>query len=84
MPLVTQITLPFFQFTGKVGRQFETPLANTFIRDFNAPASQDLFNISEAQGEAMIQPDGMANSLSGKSETFVGFHARELYISAIS
>ena len=38
-----------------------TPLADGFIRDGDAPLGEQIFYIAEAQAEAVIEPDGVAD-----------------------
>jgi len=43
--------------------QFQTPLSNRFITDFNATISENVFNITKAQCESMIEPNNMTDNL---------------------
>ena len=48
-----------------------TPLADGFVRDADAPLGEQIFYIAEAQAEAVIQPDGVADDLGGKAVSAV-------------
>ncbi len=50
------------------------PLANGFVGYNNTASSKDIFNITKAKGEAMIEPDGMAGDLSRVTIAFISFH----------
>ncbi len=81
MPGIPQPSLSFFKFT-RLGRpKLLTPLADRFIRNGDTTFGQQLFDLTEAQREAVVQPDGMADYLRGKTVTLVAgnlvFHAAQ-------
>jgi hypothetical protein len=43
------------------------PLADRFVRYLNATLGQEIFDISEAQGEPIVEPNGVADDVGGKS-----------------
>jgi len=81
MPGIPQPPLSFFKCT-RLGRpKLLTPLADRFIRNGDTTFGQQLFDLTEAQREAVVQPDGMADDLRGKTVTLVAgnlvFHAAQ-------
>ena len=45
----------------------QSPLPNRIIRDSNAALGEKIFDISETQAEPVVEPDGVADDVSGKS-----------------
>ena len=53
------------------GLKFVAPQTDRLVADDNPPLSQQIFNITAAQVEAMVEPNHMLNDLERKSVTFV-------------
>ena len=51
--------------------KFLAPLTNRFMGDNNATFSEKQFNVPRAAAEHVIQPDSVADDLSGKAMTIV-------------
>jgi hypothetical protein len=81
IPGISQATLSFLQFSSIRGSKLLTPLANGFIGDGEATLGEEFFNFTKAEAEPMIQPDGVADNVGGKTMTVVagclGFHAAQ-------
>lgn len=61
VPRITQAALALLE-CARLGRtKLQTPLSDTFIRDENAAFSQELFDFTKAETEAMIEPHGVAD-----------------------
>ena len=61
IPAIAEASLSPFQFPNVIWSELLTPASNRFIRDSDASFSQQIFHITEAQTEAMIEPDGVAD-----------------------
>ena len=46
----------------------QAPLANGLVADHDTPRGQDQFDLSQAQAEAVIQPDRLVDDFSRKTE----------------
>jgi hypothetical protein len=57
MPGVAQASLPTPEDTSVCGTEGETPLPNRLIGHGDAPLGEEIFGISEAQTEPVVQPD---------------------------
>ena len=55
-----------------------TPMPNRFIRHRDTSLGEEIFDISETQAEAMIDPDGVTNDLGGKAVAAVAGHRSTL------
>jgi hypothetical protein len=71
MPLITRSGTPATQLVGVLLAKLATPLANRFVGDDDTADEQELFHVTMAQRKAEIQPDGMADDLTGEPMTFV-------------
>ena len=56
---------------GIVLPKLQTPLADGFIGDVDTAFEQHLLHIAIAQGEAIVEPDAMADDLAWKAVVFV-------------
>ena len=63
IPGVTEAALFPLKTSGIVGSEFPAPLPDSFIRNNDSAFGQKIFNITEAQTEAMIDPYGVADNL---------------------
>ena len=61
IPGIAEAPLSPFQFPNVVWTELLTPASNRFIRDGDVSLSQQIFHITEAQTEAMIEPYGVAD-----------------------
>jgi len=71
VPLVTGLWTTAAQAIGKALAELLAPAPNGLIGDNDATLRQQEFNISKAEAERVIQPDGMADDLSGKAMAVV-------------
>ena len=71
MPLITRPGTPATQLVGVLLAKLATPPADGFVGDDDTADEQELFHVTMAQRKAEIQPDGMADDLTGESMTFV-------------
>jgi hypothetical protein len=71
VPLVPRSWSAASQTVSKGLAKFLTPPPNGLIGDDNAPLSQHQLNISKAHAEHVVQPDSMADDLSGKAMSVV-------------
>ena len=81
IPGVTQPALSFLKLFRIFRPESIAPLPNGFIRDGYSTFGQKVFNISQAQAETMVEPDGVTNNFRGKAVTLVSgdwfFHAAQ-------
>jgi len=66
MPGVAELAFSALEPSAETGTELQTPAANRLVRYLNTPLGKEIFNISEAQVESMIQPDGVADDFGGK------------------
>jgi hypothetical protein len=71
MPLITRPRTPPTELVRVLLTKFATPLADRLIRYDYTTFQQQLFYITEAEAEAKIQPDGVANDFGRKTVVFV-------------
>ena len=68
---------------GEVLAEFQTPRADRLVGDHDAARGQQFLDIAIAQGEAEIEPDGVADDLSGVAVARIGMlgvvHGHEAY-----
>jgi hypothetical protein len=60
------------ELAGELATQGEAPLPDAFTGDGNSSFGEDQLNVSEAQAEEVIEPDGMADDLGRKAVAGVG------------
>ena len=58
--------------------KLDAPEANRFVACDSTPFRQQVFDISMAQIEAMIQPDSVADDVGWKTVALVYVHARSV------
>ena len=61
VPCVAETTLTAFQPAGVLGTEFDGPLPDRFVSHFHTTLSEQVFNVSEAQTESIVQPDGVTD-----------------------
>ena len=71
VPRVAQAASPAPQPPSVVEPERLTPLPNRFIRHGDTPFGEEIFNISETQAEAMVEPDGVTDDLGRKAVSVV-------------
>ena len=58
-PPVTPTGFPVPQFFGEEGGELDVPLAQGFVADPNAALLEDFLDVTLAEGETMIEPEGI-------------------------
>ena len=53
--------------TGKGWSKFQNPQPNRFVADINTALGEEIFYVTEAQGEAEVEPYGLSNNVGGKT-----------------
>jgi len=71
-----------FQSTCINGSEFDTPQADRLAGYIDASLGEQVFNITMAEIEAVVQPDGVGNYIWQKSVTLVNIHGPSLPISS--
>jgi hypothetical protein len=66
VPRVTQPPFPPLQTAGIAGAKLPTPVADALVGDGDSALRQEVLDVSEAQTEPVIQPDGVADDLGWK------------------
>jgi hypothetical protein len=57
---------------SSIGRpKLDTPTSNCLVGDGNTPFSKKVFDITEAECESMVEPDGMADDFRRKPMSFI-------------
>ena len=67
VPMGTPMGFPFLQFLGDGGAELIAPVTNCFVTDLNSALEQQFFNISVAEREAVIQPNGVLDDALGET-----------------
>ena len=66
----------FLETARKIGSEFPTPSADGFVGDNNAAFGEEIFDITEAQAETVIESDGVTDNFRRKTVSVVaGFGA---------
>jgi hypothetical protein len=73
MPFVAGLRTPPSQPIGIVLPKLPTPLTDGFMGHRDAALEQQFFHIAVAQGEAIIEPDSMADDLTGEAMVLITF-----------
>jgi hypothetical protein len=86
VPRVAQATLPSPERPGIFGTELLTPLPDGFVADDDPTLGQKILNISEAQAEAVVEPDGLTDNFRGEPVSaiagLVGCHRPSLPVIA--
>ena len=61
VPNIAEAALTPLQFSGIVGTEGLTPASDGFIRDDDSEFGEKILDVSEAQAETMVYPDGIAD-----------------------
>src|SRR5262249_27096003 len=71
MPFVSWLGASTLQLIGVVLPKFQTPLTDGFMGDVDAALEQELLHVAITQGEAVVEPDAMADNFAGEAVVFV-------------
>ena len=75
---VTETTLPTLQSPSVFRPELDAPKSDRFVGNRDASLSKQLFDVSKAHAESVVEPDGVADDLRWKSIAVVawriGFH----------
>jgi hypothetical protein len=71
VPLITWLRASTLQLIRVVLPKLQTPLADGFMGDVDTAFKEQLLHIAIAQGEAVVEPDAMANDFAWKAVIFV-------------
>ena len=71
VPRITQATLSPLEPTCLLRAELLTPLSDGLVGDYYPSLCQEIFDITEAPAEAVVEPDGMADDLRWKSVSAV-------------
>src|SRR5215475_11421419 len=71
VPFVAWLSTSMLQPIRVVLPKLQTPLADGLVRHIDTAFKQQLLHIAIAQGEAIVEPDPMADDLAGKAAMFV-------------
>ena len=77
--VATMLTL---QAAGINNSEFDTTKPDRFSADSDASLSKEIFDITVAEIEAIVEPDGIADDIGGEPVSFIGVHGPILAISA--
>ncbi|BDP44330.1 hypothetical protein DAETH_42990 (plasmid) [Deinococcus aetherius] len=67
MPPGTPSGLLVTQFLSEQGSKFDVPLAQGLVADLDAALEEQLLDIPLAKGEAVVQPQGVADDAQGET-----------------
>ena len=79
---VAVISVLAFQSASINGAELDAPEADRFSRYSDASLSEEIFDISVAKIESVVEPDCVADNVGWEPVTFVGIHLAILSISA--
>ena len=71
VPGVTQTSLAAFQVSGVPWPKLETLLADGFVGNRGSPLGQEIFDLAEAQTEAVVEPHGVADDRRGEAVSVI-------------
>ena len=71
-----------FQPASINGTELDAPETDRFSGYSDVSLSQEIFDITVAEIESIIEPDGVGNDIWGEPVTFIGIHRPILPISA--
>ncbi len=83
-PLVSRSCSSTSEFIGVGLAELPRPLAHRFVGHDNATFREQLFHVTVAQGEAKVEPDGVADDLFRKAVAFVGCSSRCVHAASIA
>ena len=71
MPRVAQPAAPAPERAGIAQAERQAPLANRLVGDRNVPLGQEVFDITETQAEATVDPNGVGDDFGRESISVV-------------
>jgi hypothetical protein len=71
VPCVAQASLSVPQNTSVLRTEPLAPLSNRLVGHSDAPLSEEIFGIAEAQTETVVKPDGLTDDFRGESVAVV-------------
>jgi hypothetical protein len=71
VPNIAEAALTPLQFSGIFRTELLTPESNRFIRDDDPAFGEKILDISEAQAETMVSPDGIADDFWRETMTVI-------------
>jgi len=83
MPLVSRMGTSVTQFFGIPLTKFQAPLPNRFVGQHDASLGHDLFDVTVAEREAVVEPDTVADDFRREAIAFVE-GSRSFYIHTAS
>jgi len=66
---------------GEFWAELAAPKSDRFVANEHASLSEQIFNISMAKVESVVETDGMADNIGRESVAFIGIHSPILPIS---
>ena len=69
MPPGTPTGFPVTQFPGQEWGEFDVPLAECFMADVNSALLKELLNLTLAEWESMVEPQGISDHAQRKTIT---------------
>ena len=73
VPCVTETTLPTLQSSSVFRPELNAPQSDRFVRNRDASLSEQLFDVSKAHAESVVEPDGVADDFRWKSIAVVAW-----------
>ncbi len=62
-PRITQATLSPLEPTSVLGTELPAPPSDGLVGDHDPPLCKEILDVTEAQAEAVVEPDGVADDL---------------------
>jgi len=85
-PGVAQAALSPLEFSSVLRTKLPRPLSDGLVGHDDAPLGEEVFDISEAQTESVVEPDGVADYFGREPVSVIarrfGIHPRSLPVSA--
>ena len=66
--------MSLFESTCVPSAKLDTPESDGFVANNNAPFGKEVFDITIAQVESIVEPHRVTDNVGRKSVTLVGFH----------
>jgi hypothetical protein len=86
VPRVAQATLSPLELSSVLRTKLPRPLSDGLVGHDDAPLGEEVFDISDAQKESVVQPDGVADDLGREPVSVIarrfGIRPRSLPVSA--
>jgi hypothetical protein len=71
---VAEASVPSLQPAGINRTEFDTPKPNCFAADGNTAFREKVFDISVAEVESIVEPDGIGNGIGSKSVALISVY----------